>query len=257
MVLESILSLWKSTEKTDFEWHYDEEPHASRRKEILKKYPQIKKLFGPCPRTKWIVLGVVTLQVFAAWAIKDSAWWIVLLSAYLFGGCANQAMALALHELSHNLAFRKPLYNQMLAMFANLPMAIPAAVTFKRYHLEHHRYQGEAAIDTDLPMDWEGKFFNNTPMKMLWCFLQPAFYALRPTFSVPKAPTQREIINYAVCLGFDYLIYHFWGGKALTYLFAGTLLGMGIHPVAGHFIAEHYVFVPGIETYSCESPNNI
>ena len=80
-------------------------------------------------------------------------------------------------------------------------------------------------------------------MKMLWCFLQPAFYALRPTFSVPKAPTQREIINYAICLGFDYLIYHFWGIKALTYLLAliqGLCLGKN-HVVASTGLYEQCV----------------
>ena len=93
---------------------------------------------------------------------NNASWPVLLLTAYVFGGFATANLFLANHELSHNLAFRKPLYNQMLAIFANLPMAIPAAVTFKRYHLEHHRYQGESKIDTDLPMDWEGKLFNNT-----------------------------------------------------------------------------------------------
>lgn len=44
-------------------------------------------------------------------------------------------MTLAMHELSHNLGAGGVSANRILAIFANLPMGIPAAASFKRYHM--------------------------------------------------------------------------------------------------------------------------
>ena len=46
------------------------------------------------------------------------------------------------------------------------------------------------------------------------------------------------------------------GGKVLFYNLVGALMAMGFHPVAGHFISEHYMFKEGFETYSYYGPLN-
>ena len=168
----------------------------------------------------------------------------------------NQALLLAIHELSHHLGFDKPWKNRLFALLINLPVGVPVAETFRYYHLLHHVHQGEDGTDTDLPTELEGRFLGGRVQKLFWVMGQGFAYAIRPLLVHPKRPTASELGNLLLQLGFDLLIWHLWGVKALAYLPISSLIVMGLHPVAGHYISEHYVFRKGQETYSYYGPLN-
>lgn len=228
-----------------------DEPHASRRKAILAKYPEIKDLYGPDIRLFYTMVAITLAQLGLAvysTRLESTASWLFL--CWSIGGTLTHWLSLGSHECSHNLAFKKTLYNELLGMFANLAQGIPSAITFKKYHLEHHYSQGVDDIDVDIPTDWEGAVFDTRFKKVFWVILQPAFYAIRPLIIAPKPACFKTIVNVASTLLFDAAFAYCFGVKALLFNVLGTLLGMGIHPVAGHFISEHYVFREGQETYS-------
>lgn len=131
---------------------------------------------------------VVSLQLWTATLLHDAGWLKMLAIAYFFGSFLNHNLFLAIHELSHNLAFSTPVYNRCLGIFANLPVGVPMSVTFQKYHLEHHRFQGVDGIDMDIPSHTETYLVTNVVSKSIWVMLQLFFYALQPLFLKPKPP---------------------------------------------------------------------
>ena len=234
------------------------EPHAERRAKILKAHPEIRELMGYDSKTIPITVAVVIVQFFFAWVIqahanKGSMWgnWIsVVVASYFVGAVMSHWLAMTIHETSHNLAARTAKQNIALAHFANLPMFLPAAATFRRYHIEHHTFLGVEKGDTDLPHALEAKYVGQrTFLKFLVLFLYlPAYIARGLTFA--KRTSKGEWLNGLLMLVVNIAIYKLLGAHALVYLGLSTFFGHSLHPVAAHFIHEHYVFSPGQETYS-------
>lgn len=263
----------KSGSESDyFFWSYTEEPHRTRRQAIIKTHPEVTKLCGPEPLTKYCVLVVVLLQMVCAVSLRNTPIISVpfLLTAYIVGATANQNLFLAIHEISHNLAFKAPLANRLFAVFANIPIGLPYSAAFRPYHLTHHKSLGVDGLDTDLPTSLEALFLDSVLGKAFFCTFQILFYAIRPMMVYQLPLTPIHIFNIVVQVSLDLLLVRFAGVTSLAYLIMSSFLAGSLHPCAGHFIAEHYVFekppksardVSGItpvpETFSYYGPLNI
>lgn len=248
--------------KTGFKPTEMKEVHMIRHRKILEKYPQIKELYGPDIRLFPAVMGIIAAQfALSYYASTLENFWHWLFLCWSGGGLFTHWLSLANHELSHNLCFKKPIYNTALGITANLAQGAPSFVAFKKYHSDHHYYLNDEFKDPDCPTRWEAEFFNTTVKKAGWMFFNVYFYIFRPLIMIPKPPSALEIFNLFFVFAFDALVIVTFKNGSIMVLFniLSTWMGMGIHPIAGHFISEHYDLYNddnGQETYSYYGPLN-
>ncbi len=242
----------------DFTYSETEEPHIQRTKDIIKKYPEIKNLMGRYPKTFLYAFGIVAGQVLIAYLLRDQPWYLILLAAYAIGAFANHALFVLIHEFSHNMVFKNKVANLWGGIMCDIPNAFPSSVSFRKYHLKHHAFQGHYDLDADLASRWEAKMIgSNFIGKSIWLLAFPVFQALRP-------PRLREIqfqskwvwINLFTVVIADVLIVWFFGPMALLYLVASFMFSIGLHPLGARWIQEHYLVAPPQETYSYYGPLN-
>lgn len=243
---------------TDYHQSSDAEPHVSRTKEILKKYPQIKDLMGRNPNTFIWIVFIFLFQLSIAFLVSNIAWYWVIAVAWFVGAFANHASFVLTHECTHNLVFKSRLGNIFAGILCDLPNGFPSSAGFRKYHLKHHAFQGHYHIDADIPSRWEAKMVGNSFLgKALWLLFFPLFQALRPARLKEINFSNKWVwINLAVMVVFDIAIWVFIGPFALLYFFLSFVFSVGLHPLGARWIQEHYLVAPPQETYSYYGPLN-
>jgi sphingolipid delta-4 desaturase len=216
----------------------EQNPHAIRSREMLKKYPEIRGLMGYDPTSALYITGITIAQIAIAGALslKGAPWWAVALCAYLVGAFFNHALFTFVHEAAHDNIFKKKVPNRIWGIISNVAQGFPSASGFKTFHLIHHSNMGEYDHDADLAFHWEAKIVGNSWWRKSIWFL---FFFLIATILVTNA-----------------LIFYFLGPVALIYLVLSTLFSVGLHPVGARWIQEHYTYKEGQETYSYYGPLN-
>jgi len=246
-----------SPQPGQFEFSNGPEPHSDRTKELLKCHPELRQYIGKNPYTFLIILAALALQVCGGYALRNAPLWMILLAAYFFGAYVSHALWALIHECSHNLVFRKRHLNTLAGIVANLPHLLPSAVSFQRYHLKHHTFQGIYDLDADLPSYWEARMVGNSAVaKALWLLLFPVFQLARTSrIKIPMFDLW-IVLNVAVQLAFDVALYWYFGPRAFLYLLASFFFSVGLHPLGARWIQEHYTVSAPQETYSYYGPLN-
>jgi sphingolipid delta-4 desaturase len=223
----------------------------------------VRALYGRDARTAWITYAVVAAQLALACALGRAAragHWAgslpaLVLVAYAVGAFAAKWSGVAIHESAHNLVYRTTRQNMLFALIANLPVLVPSAASFRRYHRDHHSHMGVAGMDNDLPSRWELRVVGTSAWrKAVWLVLYVFVGTLARGFV--RRPNRAEVVNALVQLAADIAIVLLLGWTAFLYLALSTFFGFGPHPVAGHFIHEHYLWQGTQESWSYYGPLN-
>jgi sphingolipid delta-4 desaturase len=223
-----------------------------RTKEIITKHPEIRALIGRNPYTILVIVLCVAVQLTLAYFLKDAPWWAVFAAAYLIGAFACHTLFVCIHECAHNLLFKNRTLNTWSGILANLPLVFPSSVSFQKYHIKHHSFQGVEELDADMPFQWEARLIDNSSLgKALWLLFYPIFQLLRPMRLKEIAIWDKwTIVNWIVQFGFMAAVIYFLGAKSTVFLVAGFFFSVGLHPLGARWIQEHYLTHGDQETKS-------
>jgi sphingolipid delta-4 desaturase len=250
-----------SNETLDFTYTDAVNEHFQRRRDILARHPEVRQLIAKNPWTAVWVVALVAAQFVIAATIGQTPWWVLLIAAYAVGAVINHALYVLMHECTHDLAFEKSLYNRLLGIVCDFALALPSAMAFRKYHLMHHKYLGQYERDPDIVMHGEAKLIGNSPLKKaLWIMGLSVSQMLRPLkvkMLIGKPIGDNWMTaNIVIQLLVDLAVVYFLGWAALVYLLISTFFALGLHPMGGRWIQEHYSRAREQDTHSYYGPLN-
>jgi sphingolipid delta-4 desaturase len=193
-----------------------------------------------------------------ALATGHRSWIIWLPCAYIVGATIDHALWVLIHESCHSLILRSRVGNRMMAMIANIPLLVPGAMSFFKYHLLHHRHLGELDLDAGIPGPTEARIVGRSALlKALWIagyiFVTGVVRPRRLKTNVLDGWTVLNTIFQLLILA---AFIRFTGLAPFKYLVASTIFAIGFHPLGGRWIQEHFALAPDQETYSYYGPLN-
>jgi sphingolipid delta-4 desaturase len=236
-----------------------DDPHLDRGRRLLEAHPELRELAGPMPASALWVVGLAALQCAVAIAVGNQPWWIWLPTAYIVGATIDHALWVLVHDCAHNLVLGSRAGNRLVALTANLPLVFPAAMSFCKYHLLHHRHLGDLDFDADLPGPVECRTIGDSSWaKAAWL---ASFAVVQGVIRPNRLKNVRLIDRWTIANALVQIAavaaFVAWAGwQPLAYLIASTLFAVGFHPLGARWIQEHYIFEPGQETYSYYGPLN-
>lgn len=244
--------------KRDFITDLGPNHHIKRRREIIKAHPEIRKLYGPYQISALYIILIVSFQFAMAYFLRQESWWLILFLAYFVGAFANHSLYVMIHECTHNVVLKTPLGNKIMGLICDFPLVLPSAMGFRKYHMIHHKHLGEYSYDPDITSVTEGILVGNFWFKkMLWIMFFSFSQALRPLKVKFYRPINAwTVTNVFLNLFINYIFLIWAGPMAFFYLALSTLFALGLHPLGGRWIQEHFVTKEGQETYSYYGPLN-
>jgi sphingolipid 4-desaturase/C4-monooxygenase len=235
------------------------EPHAGRGRQLLVAHPELRALAGPARSSGIWVLALVALQFGIAFAVGGRSWIVWLPCAYALGATIDHALWVLIHECSHNLIFRSRTANRVIAIVANLPMVVPGALSFCKYHLLHHRHMGDIDLDAGVPGPLESRIVGRSSvMKTIWI----AGFVLIMGIVRPRRLKRVRLLdpwtigNIVVQIAAMVALVAATGRGPFVYLLVSTVFAIGLHPLGARWVQEHFALAPNQETYSYYGPLN-
>ncbi len=226
---------------------------------ILADHPNIKFLFGYSRLTAFVIIALVAVQVWVASFVASQTIWVCVLAAFVFGAFASHALCVAIHESAHDLIFKSRPHNKIAGLVCDFALLVPTSVSFRTYHLMHHQHLNDPLMDPDVVSPAEARLVGNSFLgKLLWLIFLPFSQALRPLkIPRPLAIDSWLLINIVLQIGVNTLLWQMVGPIGCLYLACSMLFGLGLHPLGGRWIQEHYqVSGPSQASYSYYGPLN-
>lgn len=243
----------------DFTYTDAPQVHLAQRRELLRRHPEIRQLAGPSSITALVIVGLVSTQLAFAWLASEIGWgWMVLL-AYVGGATVSHALYVMIHECTHDLAWKSQRGNRVLGLLCDVPLGFPSFSAFRVHHLLHHRYMGEAVMDPDVVSLREARLVGNSWWrKTIWMLFFSVSQAMRPLKTEGNAFWDRwAFANVVLVVAVNVAVVLLLGPIALVFLMLSTFFALGLHPLGGRWLQEHYLTKAGQETYSYYGPANL